>query len=83
MNTDYYYHDNEHNETLKKPAGKIEKSLKRLLIIAAVIFTAQLIWLFGVSPFIPFSTIEVNGTTDIARSDILALSGIDETSSFI
>jgi cell division protein FtsQ len=66
-----------------KSSGKIEKGLKRLLILAMVIFAAQLIWLFGISPFIPFSTIEVHEIAGFDRSQILAFSGIDETSSFI
>ena len=66
-----------------KASGKIEKGLKRLLILAAIIFAAQLIWLFGISPFIPFSTIEVQDIAGFERSEILRFSGIDETSSFI
>jgi cell division protein FtsQ len=67
----------------KKSAGKIEKGLKKLLIIAIVIFIAQIIWLFGVSPFIPFSAIQVHGIDGINRAEILHLAGINETSSFI
>jgi cell division protein FtsQ len=67
----------------KKSAGRIEKGLKKLLIIAAIIFIAQIIWLFGVSPFIPFTTIQVHGIDGINRGEILHLAGINETSSFI
>jgi len=66
-----------------KSAKKVEKGLKRLLIIAGVIFAAELIWLFGVSPFIPFSTIEVNGFDGLSRAEILKLAGINENSSFM
>ena len=82
MSTEYLNITNDYIPA-NKSSGKIEKGLKRLLIIAAVIFTAQLIWLFGISPFIPFSTVEVNGFDGINRTEILALAGIDETSSFI
>ena len=71
------------NTARPKSAGKIEKGLRRLLIIAVIIFAAELIWLFGVSPFIPFSTVEIHGFSDISRAEILAIGGIDETSSFI
>jgi len=70
------------DDMIKKPARKLEKGIKRLLIIAAVIFAAQLIWLFGVSPFIPFSTIEVHSIPGLNRSEILYIGGIDENSSF-
>ena len=82
MSTDYYCIDSENINNKKKSAGKIEKGLKRLLIIAAVIFLAQLVWLFVVSPFIPFSTIEVHGFSGLQRTEILSIAGIDETSSF-
>ena len=44
--TDYYYAAPEDYAIRKKSTGKIEKGLKKILIIAAVIFAAQLIWLF-------------------------------------
>ncbi|MCL2184672.1 MAG: FtsQ-type POTRA domain-containing protein [Treponema sp.] len=83
--SDFYTASNENSNhnTDKKSAKKIEKGLKKLLIIAAIIFIAQLVWLFGISPFIPFSDIEVHGITGLSRSEILYLSKIDETSSFI
>jgi len=69
--------------SVKKPAKKLEKGIKRLLIIAVIIFTAQLIWLFGISPFIPFSNIEVHEIAGLDRSEILSLAGVNEESSFI
>ncbi|MCL2763772.1 MAG: FtsQ-type POTRA domain-containing protein [Treponema sp.] len=90
MSSDYYYMDCENIDmkkksslTAKRPAGRIEKGLKKLLVIVLVIFTAQLIWLFGVSPFIPFSTVEVHGFAGIQRAEALSLAGINETSSYI
>jgi len=62
---------------------RIDKGLKRLLVIAGIIFAAQIIWLFGISPFIPFSTIEVEKIAGLERHDILRAAGIDDTSSFI
>jgi cell division protein FtsQ len=61
----------------------VEKGLKRLFIIAGIIFAAELIWLFGVRPFIPFSTIEVNGYAELSRGEVLKIAGIEETSSFM
>ncbi|MCL2214518.1 MAG: FtsQ-type POTRA domain-containing protein [Treponema sp.] len=82
MSTNYYYNTSEEINIRKRTAGKIEKGVKRLLIIAAVILAAQLIWLFGISPFIPFSTVEVHGFSPLSRTEILSLAGIDENASF-
>jgi len=82
MSAEYYYDASGDINYKKKTAGKIEKSVKRLLIIAAVILAAQLIWLFGISPFIPFSTVEVHGFSPLNRAEVLTLAGIDENSSF-
>ncbi|MCL2410424.1 MAG: FtsQ-type POTRA domain-containing protein [Treponema sp.] len=65
-----------------KSSRKIEKGLKKLLIIAAFILLAQVIWLFGVSPFVPLATIEVHGFSGLERSEILALAGIGDRASF-
>jgi len=66
-----------------KTSFKIEKSLKRLIIIAVVILAAELIWLFGVTPFVPFSTVEVQELPEFRRNEILYLAGINENSSFV
>jgi len=68
--------------TEKKPVKKLEKGIKRLLIIAVVIFIAQLIWLFGISPFIPYSMIEVEGIPGLDRAEVLAIAGVDEETSY-
>jgi cell division protein FtsQ len=82
MSTDYYYDASEDMAVRKKSSGKIEKGLKRLLIVAAVIFIAQIVWLFGISPFVPFSNVEIHGFAGIQRAEILSVAGINETSSF-
>jgi len=94
MSADYYYAASDDMTVKKKTGrisvesertklpGKIEKGLKRLLIIASVIFIAQLIWLFGISPFIPFSTIEVHSFSGLSREQVLSIAGIDDSSSF-
>jgi len=91
MSTEYYYAGSDNLSSDKKSSrvsgdisrGKIEKGLKRLLIIAAVIFAVQLIWLFGISPFIPFSTVDIHGFSSLHRAEIISLAGLDENSSFI
>jgi len=81
MTSEYYYESSD-EIAKKKSAEKIEKGLKRLLIIAGIIFAAELIWLLGISPFIPFSTVEVHGFSGFSRSQILYLGGIDDSSSY-
>ena len=62
---------------------KIEKGLKRLLILAGIILIAQLIWLFGVSPCIPFTTVEVHGFDGLDGTQALAVANIPEGAAFI
>jgi len=62
---------------------KIEKGLKRLLILAGIILSAQLIWLFGVSPCIPFTTVEVRGFDGLDGAQALAFANIPEGASYI
>jgi len=62
---------------------KVEKGIKKMLIIAGIALAAELIWLFGISPFIPFTTIEVHGISELERAEILRLAGVNEHSSFI
>jgi cell division protein FtsQ len=82
MSTEYYVDASDGFAAKKKSSEKIEKGLKRLLVIAAIILTAELIWLFGVSPFIPFSTVEVQGFSDLTRTQIFSQAGIDDSSSY-
>jgi len=64
-------------------SGKTGKGLKRLALITGIILAAELIWLFVISPFIPFSTIEVHGFDGLDRAAILNVAGITDTSSFM
>jgi len=82
MNTEYFFETSDTVIVKKKTNEKIEKGLKRLLIIAVIILVAELVWLFGVSPFIPFSSVEVHGFSGLTRHQILSLAGIDDSSSF-
>jgi cell division protein FtsQ len=68
-----------------KPAvpRNLGKNLKRLIIIALVILGGEGIWVFVVSPCIPFSTVEVNAFPGLDREAALALGGIGERASFM
>lgn len=62
---------------------KIEKGLKRLLLLAGIILCGEFIWLFGVSPCIPLSTLEVRGFTGFDGGEVLSFAGIGEGASFV
>jgi cell division protein FtsQ len=64
-------------------SGKIERGLKRLLIVAGIILGAELLWLFGVSPCIPLSTVEVKGFPGFDGAEVLNYAGVREGASFI
>ncbi|MDR2942841.1 MAG: FtsQ-type POTRA domain-containing protein [Treponema sp.] len=83
MTANFSYAPSAKTETNSKSSRKIEKGLKRLLIIAGIVFSAELVWLFVISPFIPFSTIEVQTFAGLNRADVLKTAAIDDTSSFV
>jgi cell division protein FtsQ len=61
----------------------IEKRLKRLFVIAGIVLGAELIWLFGISPCIPLSTISVEGFPGFEGGDVLRYADIGGKASFI
>ncbi|MDR0316403.1 MAG: FtsQ-type POTRA domain-containing protein [Treponema sp.] len=86
MSSDYLYpaQDGLMDDYPAKPVSpKIEKGLKRLLIIAGTIIAAECVWLFCISPCIPFSTIEVKGFPGFDGPEVLSAAGIYEGASFI
>ena len=83
MVSNFSYAAYEKNDIKTKSSKKIEKSLKRLLMLAGIVFAAELIWLLGISPFFPFSTVEVQEFAGLGRAEILRIAGINETSSFM
>jgi cell division protein FtsQ len=52
------------------------------IVIAILFLSAELIWLLGISPFRPFSRIEILGDAGIEKDAILALAGIAGESSY-
>lgn len=67
-----------------KPAAsrKIEKGLKRFLIIIGIVVAAELIWLFGISPCMPLTTVEVKGFPGFDGAMVLGYAGIREGASY-
>ena len=61
---------------------RLEKFLKAFIIIAFVILGGKMIWLMGVTPFRPFSRIEIAGYAGIPREQIIFTAGITGVSSY-
>ena len=61
---------------------RFEKFLKSFIILAVLCLAGELVWLFGISPFRPFSGIEISGYDGIGRGEILARAEIGPDSSF-
>ncbi|MDR1908989.1 MAG: FtsQ-type POTRA domain-containing protein [Spirochaetaceae bacterium] len=55
----------------------------RLLLVVAVILAAELLWLFGITPLLPVSALDVQGLPGVDRSWILSEAGIGPHSSWI
>jgi cell division protein FtsQ len=62
--------------------SRTEKILKWIVIGIALVLGAELIWLLGVTPFMPFSRIDVSGGV-LDRETVLAGGGIRPWSSFV
>ncbi|MDR1930702.1 MAG: FtsQ-type POTRA domain-containing protein [Treponema sp.] len=57
--------------------------VRRILIAAAVLIGAELVWFFGISPCMPLSRVEVKGIPGLDAASVIALAGIGENSSFM
>jgi cell division protein FtsQ len=64
-------------------SSKLDKVLKRLIMIIVLILAAEFIWLAGVSPCMPLASVEVSGIPGIDRGTVLALAEIDGQSSYM
>jgi cell division protein FtsQ len=82
MSSGYVYADEVVSAKTASPS-KLDRFLKRLIMIIALILAAELIWLTGISPCMPLSSVEVSGISGIDRGTVLALAEIDGQSSYI
>jgi cell division protein FtsQ len=63
--------------------SKLERILRRIIIIAALVLGMELVWRLGISPFMPLSKVEISGYQGVAREIILSQAGIGPQSSYI
>jgi cell division protein FtsQ len=62
--------------------SRTEKILKWIVLVISLVLAAELVWLLGVTPFMPFSRIDVPGGV-LDRGAVLAGGGISPRSSFM
>jgi cell division protein FtsQ len=63
------------------PSG-FERFIKIFIVIAAICLGAELIWLLGISPFRPFTKIDITGIDGLDRAKVLSIAGINSSSSY-
>jgi cell division protein FtsQ len=70
-----------------EPSGKQSsgrgKIFKLLIFLGFIALGVELIWFLGITPFRPFTRIDVNGLSYYDRDSLLAYSGITPQSSYI
>jgi cell division protein FtsQ len=66
-----------------RPAPFKERVLKHILVIVALLLGAELLWLFGIRPCMPFSRLRITGIPNLDDSFTLAAAGIGKHSSFM
>ncbi|MCL1812147.1 MAG: FtsQ-type POTRA domain-containing protein [Treponema sp.] len=59
------------------------RKLKFILAVITVILGVELVWLFGISPCMPFSKITISGIPGVDEKTVLALAGIGKHTSFM
>ena len=69
-------------DTQEDAPANFEKLIKVLIIIAITCLGGALFWLFVVSPFRPFSRIDITSYDVVSRERILDLAGITRNSSY-
>ncbi|QQO07402.1 cell division protein FtsQ/DivIB [Breznakiella homolactica] len=80
MSSDYIYAEEQAGAAAH---SRMDKILKRVLILLAVVLGVELVWLFGITPCMPFSKIEISGIPDLDRALVIAQAGITPESTFI
>ncbi|MDR1107942.1 MAG: FtsQ-type POTRA domain-containing protein [Spirochaetaceae bacterium] len=79
----YYAYAEENVLRGKKNSAVLDRKLKRILVILAMVVGLELCWLLFISPCMPLQAVEVRGITDIERSLILSRAGISSHSSYM
>ena len=84
-----YIKSESHRSGLSKSASSGKESsgygkiLKWFLLIASLALAAELIWFLGVTPFRPFTRIDISGFSNYDPDSLLAYAGLTPRSSYI
>ena len=70
------------DEAVSVAPARFEKVLRVFIFIALLCLCAKLVWLLGITPFKPFSRIDINGYSGINREAVLAQAGVTGAVSF-
>ena len=70
-------------DTVSAAPTRFEKFLRLFIVAAVLCLGGELVWLLGITPFRPFSKIDVSGCDEIEREEILAKAGITKDSSYL
>jgi len=70
------------------PAGyaapqKLEKAVKRFLLLAVIFISGGLIWIFAISPCMVPARIDVKGFPGISKQDVLNIAGISGGAAYV
>ncbi|MDR2069643.1 MAG: FtsQ-type POTRA domain-containing protein [Spirochaetaceae bacterium] len=79
----YYAYAEETVSHGKKNVSGLDRKLKRIVIILAMVVGAELCWFLFISPCMPLQAVEVTGMPDIERDLILNRAGINSHSSYM
>jgi cell division protein FtsQ len=63
--------------------SKMDRRLKWVLITLVIILAGELIWVLGITPYMPLSVIEISGIPELDRGAVLAQAGIGVHSSYM
>jgi cell division protein FtsQ len=81
--SNYYAYAEETASRGKKNVSSLDRKLKRIVIILAMVVGAELCWFLFISPCMPLQAVEVTGMPDIEKVLVLNRAGINSHSSYM
>ena len=80
--TDAYCENAAPQEAKSKTAGSM-KFFRWFIIFASLALAAELVWFLGITPFRPFTRIEISGSSYYDEESLLEFAGITSESSYV
>jgi cell division protein FtsQ len=81
MSSDYLYAERRMPAKEAVPS-RLDRALRRLILIVVLVFAGELVWLAGIRPCLPLSLIEVTGVPGLDKAAVLAQAGIGSRTSY-